>query len=375
MYDFPPLYPVEVDPRLYEEAKAKNKLGSGSYGDVYKRRNLRTREVFAIKRLKEFASSSYGLGNDKYNEIMLFTALQHRNVVRCSHIFLENARLCFAMDYCNLGSLSDLIRQGYYLTKKDRKHIYVQILRGLCYLHDNHVCHFDLKPDNVLLQAANSSPNAPVTCKLTDFGLALINGRWPEPILISPNKNYRWTAPYRPPEVWGEKFEIGFSSDIWSLGLTFLELITKRCLFNTSEKATDTIPLKIMTFMGASPDPELDWSETFMALAESNGRVDISSLVETDEISLKHLRATFFSDNNEDELAFLLKLLTYDPDKRLTARQALDDDFLAETNSLGNHELETILSRDSMNRLKRKVRFSVPYGSAEPGLKSNELWL
>ncbi|CUI13475.1 protein kinase, putative [Bodo saltans] len=137
------------------------------------------------------------------------------------------------MEYVSGGSLLAMLQQFGPLPLEATKRYVIDILKGLRYLHDHHVTHCDIKPHNALL--ANDG-----TCKLSDFGSSVNNqvrakeqqeqeeaAAAGHQETMPPNDEQllvRGTSWYLSPEA--AKGEIRPSNDIWSLGITLIEMLT-----------------------------------------------------------------------------------------------------------------------------------------------------
>ena len=106
------------------------------------------------------------------------------------------------------------------------------IASGLAFLHENNICHLDVKIDNIILFEEDR-----VVAKLADFGTSLVI--YPGEYIYSSTP--RITFPYRPPEVHCPPimYKYCIQNDIWSMGLVFLSIITRKFPFSTgpSERA------------------------------------------------------------------------------------------------------------------------------------------
>ena len=114
------------------------------------------------------------------------------------------------MEYCHCGSLGSFIRNGNRLSESALRDIMACCLMGLTYLHAKKIIHRDIKPDNLFLSEQG-------VIKVGDFGLAAqLNSSGSRRSVVC------GTSLYMAPEVFQERTCL--SSDIWSLGISAIEL-------------------------------------------------------------------------------------------------------------------------------------------------------
>ena len=114
------------------------------------------------------------------------------------------------MEYCHCGSLGSFIRNGNRLSESALRDIMACCLMGLTYLHAKKIIHRDIKPDNLFLSEQG-------VIKVGDFGLAAqLNSSASRRSVVC------GTSLYMAPEVFQERTCL--SSDIWSLGISAIEL-------------------------------------------------------------------------------------------------------------------------------------------------------
>ncbi|GCB73530.1 hypothetical protein scyTo_0002610 [Scyliorhinus torazame] len=183
-------------------------VGTGTYGQVYKGRHVKTGQLAAIKVMD--------VTEDEEEEIkleinMLKKYSHHRNIATYYGAFIRTNpsshedQLWLVMEFCGAGSVTDLVKKtkGNCLKEDWIAYICREVLRGLAHLHSYHVIHRDIKGQNVLL-----TENAEV--KLVDFGVSAQLDRtmekrntfigtpyWMAPEVIACDENADSTYDYR----------------------------------------------------------------------------------------------------------------------------------------------------------------------------------
>ena len=220
-------------------------IGNGSFGVVYQAHVVETGEMVAIK--KVFQDKRY-----KNRELQIMKDLSHMNIVTLKHAFYTNGEkpdelfLNVVMEY-----LSDTVyRMMKYYTKTKAsvpsvivKLYTYQIARGLIYLHESGVCHRDIKPQNLLVDAHTH------TVKICDFGSAkrLVSGE--------ANVAYICSRYYRAPELIFGSTDYTNVIDVWSLGCVMAELILGQPVF-PGESGVDQL-VEIIKILGTPTKEQL----------------------------------------------------------------------------------------------------------------------
>ena len=130
----------------------------------------------------------------------------------------------FILENATYGALIDYIiykKSGFGELKS--KIIFSKILEGFIYCHENHICHRDIKLENILIDKS-------IVPKICDFGFACVSNN-------NNLKDYIGTSYYKPPEINYKIPYDGFKADIFSLGVTLIVLVTGLAPF---KKATKT---------------------------------------------------------------------------------------------------------------------------------------
>ncbi|CAO2209074.1 unnamed protein product, partial [Urochloa humidicola] len=197
-----------------------NKLGEGGYGAVFKGR-LDDGRLVAVK----FLHDSKGEGEDFVNEVMSIGRTSHVNIVSLFGFCLEGSKRALIYEYMPNGSLDKFIYSENPKAVLGWDKLYtiaIGIARGLEYLHhscNTRIVHFDIKPQNILLDE-DFHP------KIADFGLAKLCHTKESKLSMT---GARGTVGFIAPEVHSRTFGVvSTKSDVYSYGMMLLEMVGGR---------------------------------------------------------------------------------------------------------------------------------------------------
>jgi serine/threonine protein kinase len=179
-------------------------LGKGGFGKVFLAKEKVSNRLVAIKQLKKASPSQQ---EDIIHEIEIISKFENPNIVTYYHHFWENEILYLVMEYCPGGSLRDKLATITITTSETIE--WIQTLATcLRIIHKKGIIHHDIKPDNIVFTQNG-------TIKIADFGVA--------------NKNIG-TKAYMSPEAfsWDVDSISNPRIDIYALGVTLMELLTKQ---------------------------------------------------------------------------------------------------------------------------------------------------
>jgi len=254
-------------------------IGNGSFSTVRLGASLDTRDIkkYAIKIIDKRRVG----GNLKYmdREIAIMRSVRHKNIVQIYDIFETDKRLMIVLEYCPGGDLFEKLKVRSTLTETQAILVFRQLFSALEYLHSRGIVHRDIKPANFLL--ADSSESLQV--KLSDFGLSNTMENASDVVMAS----IVGTPAFLPPEVI-KNLPYGPKVDIWGMGISLYFLLSGRIPFDAKNR--DQMFTRIQNDM-----------------LEFRGKVWENISFEAKDL--------------------LRKLLTKNPDKRLSALEALNHDW------------------------------------------------
>ncbi|KAJ2899506.1 Protein kinase byr1 [Zalerion maritima] len=248
-------YKLDLKP---EDLEIVKELGSGNGGTVSKVRHISTGTIMARKVIHVEAKKE--LRKRIVRELQIMHGCHSDYIVNFYGAFLnENNDVIMCMEYMDVGSLDRVSKVFGPIRVDVLGKIAVATLGGLTYLYaKHHIMHRDIKPSNVLVNSRGS-------IKLCDFGVSgeLVN---------SVADTFVGTSTYMAPErIQGEKYTV--KSDVWSFGLTIMELAIGKFPFNASEQLSDgdCAPAGILDLLQQivhEPAPSLPKSDAFPAILE-----------------------------------------------------------------------------------------------------------
>jgi len=187
-------------------------LGKGVSGTVWKVRDKSVDETLALKEMAMDATDE-AKNQTLVDEMQIMLELDHPSIVACHGVFYELGMFKIVMEFCDAGSLLDVMRLGDHKIPADAlAGMMFQVLKAMAYLHkDKRVIHRDVKPGNILL-------NRQGQCKLADFGVC----SKPRDTRDSMCATWVGTVTYMSPErIKGNSYS--FNADVWALGVIVVE--------------------------------------------------------------------------------------------------------------------------------------------------------
>ena len=206
-------------------------LGEGSYGKVFKAREMKTGRIIAVKKI--FIGDSQSKYKKTIKEINLLKNLDHPNIVKYYDYFQEEDYVYLMMEFLEGCTLKQYIQKNENISEDNARIIIKQLLTALSYLHYTcDICHRDVKPENIMFKEKNDINHL----KLLDFGLSLDSFE---------SKNHLencGTLVYMAPELLSLNFKYTKGVDVWSVGIILYMLLMKgKNPFYNKEDKRETI--------------------------------------------------------------------------------------------------------------------------------------
>ncbi|KAL8590492.1 hypothetical protein ACOMHN_011705 [Nucella lapillus] len=329
----------EIEPHITKKYEIKKRLGKGAYGIVWKAIDRRTGEVVAVKKIFD-AFRNQTDAQRTFREIMFLQEFgDHPCVIKLHNVIkAENDKDIYLVFEFMETDLHNVIKRGNILKDVHKRYVMYQLLKATKYLHSGNVIHRDLKPSNILLDSE-------CIVKLCDFGLARSLTQIGIDEAGDPNlTEYVATRWYRAPEILLASHRYTKGVDMWSLGCILGEMLLGKPLFPGSSTLN-----QIERIMASIPQP-------------SRGDIDSlrshygASILEKATGKPKKSLDEMLSEAPVEGVDLMQRLLQFNPDKRITADEALRHPFVTRFH---NPSEEVSLNFDVVPPLSDDVQLTV----------------
>nr|XP_040220743.2 cyclin-dependent kinase 12 isoform X2 [Anopheles coluzzii] len=300
--------------RCVEVFDMLEQIGEGTYGQVYKAKDQQTNELVALKKVR-LEHEKEGFPITAVREIKILRQLNHQNIVNLREIVTDKqdalefrkdkGSFYLVFEYMD-HDLMGLLESGMVdFNEQNNASIMRQLLDGLNYCHKKNFLHRDIKCSNILMNNRGE-------VKLADFGLArLYNADNRE----RPYTNKVITLWYRPPELLLGEERYGPAIDVWSCGCILGELFLKKPLFQANQEPAQ---LEMISRLCGTPTPAV-WPNVI--------KLPLFHTLKSKKQYRRKLREDFVF-MPMPSLDLLDSMLVLDPDRRITAEDALKSNWL-----------------------------------------------
>ena len=264
---------------LYSNYELLNYIGKGGFGRVYKVRHKLSNQYRAMKIIKCKADNPHNNTAEIIKQINILKTLDHPNIIKVYEFYSTEKYIYIINELCTGGELFNKIVEVKYFTESTACFIMRQLLSAVAYCHDKGVIHRDLKPENILIENSEEKDKEYFHIKIIDFGTCEILKKKKLTEQIG-------TSFYIAPEV----LKNGYNEkcDLWSCGVILYILLC-----------------------GSPPFYGKNEKEIFQKILDGN-------------VNFKH---KIWNKISEDAKNLVIKLLQVDPSQRLSAAEALEDEW------------------------------------------------
>ncbi|KAK1302981.1 putative serine/threonine-protein kinase [Acorus calamus] len=290
-------------PRRADSFERLDKIGQGTYSNVYRARDLDNEKIVALKKVR-FDNLERESVRFMAREIHILRRLDHPNIIKLEGLVTSrtSSSLYLVFEYMehDLAGLASV--PGLKFTEPQIKCYMQQLLRGLDHCHGRSILHRDIKGSNLLID--NNG-----TLKIADFGLASVF----DPDHRHPLTSRVVTLWYRPPELLLGATNYGVAVDLWSTGCILAELYAGKPIM---PGRTEVEQLHKIFKLCGSPSEDY-WRKSKLP----------NATIFKPQQPYKRLVAETFKDFPPSALGLVEVLLSIDPTNRGTAAFALDSEF------------------------------------------------
>ncbi len=279
---------IPQNPKKAEENyKVICKLGKGSFGSVYKVVYIHSGNIRAMKVIKKESINYQDDERIFLKEIEILTKIEHPNIIKIIEYYTDEINYYIITEYVSGGELYEAISKCNKFNESKAAYIMRQILSALNYLHSFGIVHRDIKPENMLVE--QSSDKDLINIKLIDFGTCNY-------VTEKKNLTLKVGSPYYiAPEVLKKNYNK--KCDIWSAGIILYVMLLGK-----------------LPFHGKNTE-------------------DLFNNIKKGEFDQTSEEWNSISDNAKD---LILKMLEYNPEKRLSAQECLDHNWIKTLASQSN---------------------------------------
>ena len=212
----------------------KKQLGKGGMAEVWYAENEIGKPA-AVKVLNENLASYPQIVERFHNEALVMVKLDHPNIRQVYGYGYIGNRHCIVMEYLEGEDLEALMKNGRQFTDEELRRWWDQTVDALNYTHAMDIVHRDIKPSNLFLDKRGN-------IKLLDFGIAKVK----ESISLTSTGAMMGTLMYMSPEQVKDTKNIDYRTDIYSLAVTFAQLISGTCPYDSNSSGDFEIRERIV---------------------------------------------------------------------------------------------------------------------------------
>ncbi|XP_057419546.1 probable serine/threonine-protein kinase At1g54610 isoform X1 [Lotus japonicus] len=292
-------------PRRADSFEKLDKIGQGTYSNVYRARDLEQKKIVALKKVR-FDNLEPESVRFMAREIHILRRLDHPNVIKLEGLVTSrmSCSLYLVFEYMEHDLAGLASHPGLKFTEAQVKCYMQQLLHGLDHCHDRGVLHRDIKGSNLLIDNNGM-------LKIADFGLASFF----DPNKIQPLTSRVVTLWYRPPELLLGATYYGTAVDLWSTGCILAELYAGKPIM---PGRTEVEQLHKIFKLCGSPSEDY-WRKSKLPHAT----------IFKPQQPYRRCVAETFKDFPAPAIELIKTLLSIDPTDRGTSASALKSEFFS----------------------------------------------
>ncbi|KAI5169289.1 hypothetical protein PAEPH01_0595 [Pancytospora epiphaga] len=271
---------------------ALERIGEGTFGKVYKSIDKQTGNPIAIKIVPLDPESGFPF--TVIRETRVLKKLKHPNVLGMIDIYISGGNVAIVLEYMPYD-VGGLLAKKYRFSNEQIRSFAYQMVSAVSHIHTLGFIHRDLKPGNLLVDAAGR-------LKIADFGLTRRSTRC--------MTNRICTLWYRAPELLLGDTLYSNKVDAWSIGCIILELKTGRPFFRGEDEISHT--REVLSKLGP-PKQKYPWNTLF----------DVERYTKNCPWT-RTIAALFSSILEEDLLELVGEFLRLDKNSRISVTNALE---------------------------------------------------
>ena len=359
----------EIDSHVLKKYDIQQKLGKGAYGIVWKSVERKTGRVVALKKIFDAFQNATD-AQRTFREIMFLQEISsHGNIIRLLNVLRadHDRDIYLVFEYMETD-LHAAIRANI-LLDVHKRYILYQLLKALKFLHTAQLLHRDLKPSNLLL-------SSDCYVKLADFGLARsvaqlnemnerkkkmeaeqggasfsAGGFQGSSAILTDYVATRW---YRAPEILLGSTRYTYGVDMWSAGCILAELLIGRPLFPGTSTMNQLQRVLHLTGMPAEEDVaaiESPFASTMLESLRARGGQGTAGPPGSADgpAEAGTLREAFAGRCSPEAVDLLERCLEFNPDKRITAEEALGHPYVAQFHNEADESASTKVVKISID--------------------------
>ncbi|KPM04185.1 protein kinase-like protein 9 [Sarcoptes scabiei] len=207
-------------------------IGRGGFSTVFLAKNIKTNRLAACKVIDMDVSKKFSLNlNEMKNELFIMEAINNPFTIKVFVHYLVNHKLFIFMMLANAGCFGKYLENNITLTENRSKYFFSMMLASIEYMHDCHIAHRDIKPDNFLMLNIDGH----LVLMISDFGLSSFVSK-DDSGKFELFQSQCGTPAFMAPEILkGESPYDAFKSDIWALGISLYMMICGSLPFDNNQ--------------------------------------------------------------------------------------------------------------------------------------------